>query len=728
MSAIHLKPIVSDFYAQKIQSLHDEKVKVNKRKLELYGGAYDTDDHGFICFEDFTFTPEYLPGKNRIEGPKNVGENIGRLFSELPVYIHKDSALAGAWAGIFKKWCNGGMNPDDFPAEIKAVHQKYHMISSGIGGMNHLGPDMNIALREGYPGLLNKVRFYRTFNNPADTGFYDGEEAVVLGILEYIRRHAAYARELAAAETDIQYRKNYNRIAQTCENLLAGPPATFLEACQLIAVFQCIDRTYFHGGALSQLDELLRPFYERDIKAGILSDEEAVWILASLFYNDTHYSQIGGQTPDGSRDLTSRMSYLILEAVHLLKIPYNLAVRVYPGMDEGLLRRSLEYIMEDGSGPDFSCATGIEEGYCKQGHPRELARMRAKVGCNWVALPGIEYPLQDVTRLNMGWPFVIALDEIMEEGEPSLDKLWNRFEYHLAQMVQCIKDGYDFHYETVSDIAPEIVLNLFCHGPIERGLNAAQGGVDIINLNVDGIALATIADSFAAIEQRVVNEKRLSWDEMYAAVKNNFEGAENIRLMLKNIPRFGSPESLARNWAKKISTTYTDLVNSSPTPKHHLRVVPGLFSHGDIYMHGADLPATPNGRKAGEPISHSSEPDPGFASGLTSFSPTLKSNAVAMVQPGLGNSAPLHLDIDADMVNRHGGIDALVALIKTHDEMGGTLINLNCITKDRIKRAHEDPDSEPDLLVRVTGYSAFFASLSKDYRQQIVDRYLTDEA
>lgn len=726
MQAIDAKTSISDLYANRIQSLHDEKMKINKRKLELYGGSYNTDDHGFICFEDFTFTPEYLPGKNRLEGPKNVGENIGRLFSELPVYIYKDSALAGAWAGIFTKWCNAGMNRDDYPEEIKAVHDRYNMITPGIGGMNHLGPDMNIALREGYPGLLNKVRYYRAFNNPADTGFYDGEEAVMLGILEYIRRHAAYARDLAAKEEDPQYRKNYNRIAQTCENLLAGPPTTFLEACQLLAVFQCIDRTYHHGGALSQLDELLRPYYEKDVKAGILTDDEAIWILASLFYNDTHYSQLGGQTPDGSRDLTSRISFLILEAAHLLHIPYNLAIRVYPNMDERLLRRSLEYIMEDGSGPDFSCSTGIEEGYCKQGHPRELARMRAKVGCNWVALPGIEYPLQDVTRLNMAWPFVIALDEIMEEGNPTLEKLWDRFVTHLSAMVQCIKDGYDFHYETVSKISPEIVLNLFCHGPIERGLNAAEGGVDIINLNVDGIALATIADSFAAIEQRVVIEKRLTWEEMYTAVKNNYEGAENIRLMLKNIPRFGSPESLGRKWAKKISTTYTELVDATPTPKHHLRVVPGLFSHGDIYMHGQDLPATPNGRKAGEPISHSSEPDPGFASGLTSFSPTLKSNAVAMVQPGLGNSAPLHLDIDADMVNRNGGIDALVALIKTHDEMGGTLINMNCITKDRIRRAHAAPDSEPDLVVRVTGYSAFFASLSKEYRQQIVDRYLTD--
>ena len=82
---------------------------------------------------------------------------------------------------------------------------------------------------------------------------------------------------------------------------------------------------------------------------------------------------------------------------------------------------------------------------------------------------------------------------------------------------------------------------------------------------------------------------------------------------------------------------------------------------------------------------------------------------------------------DADMVKNHGGIETLAALIKTHNEMGGTLINLNCITKDQIRRAHADPASEPDLVVRVTGYSAFFASLSREYRQQVVDRYLSDE-
>ena len=149
-----------------------------------------------------------------------------------------------------------------------------------------------------------------------------------------------------------------------------------------------------------------------------------------------------------------------------------------------------------------------------------------------------------------------------------------------------------------------------------------------------------------------------------------------------------------------------------------------MFSHGDIHKQGEGLPATPNGRFAGEHISHSNEPDPGFASGVVSFSPSLKATAVAQAQPGYGNSAPLHLDIDTNMVNAAGGVDALCALIHTHNQMGGTLINLNCITPEQIKKAHEDPDAYPDLVIRVTGYSAFFNSLSKEYRQQVVDRYL----
>jgi len=708
----------------RIAALHDTKIAENRKKLKQFGGEYNTDDHGFICFDGFEFKPEYPEGYDIMFGARCIGENLKRFFTEMPRYIHPKSALAGAWAGFFNRdFVNIGLRPEDCPTHLYKTHEKYGL-RPGIGGMNHLGPDMEMGLRLGYPGLLEKVRYYRAKNKPAGDDFYAGEEAVMEGIIAYTENHRQEALKKAEQSTDPWEKENYSTIASILDNLLSGPPKTFREACQFIAIFQSVDRTYFGGGALCQLDETLRPYYEADKQAGTLSDEEAIWILAGLFYNDTHYSQLGGQSPDGTREMTTPLSFLILQASHELAIPHNLAVRVFEGSNDKLLRRALEYIMEKGSGPCFSLSKGIEEGFAKQGHPIELARMRAKVGCNWVALPGIEYPLQDVTRLNLAWVFTHALDDLMAEEKPDLEKLWEHFAKHLKAAVECISEGYDWHYEVVSRNTPELILNLFCHGPIERGVNSASGGVDIINLNVDGVALATVSDSFAAIEQRVVDENKLSWDEMYKVVRNNFKDAEQTRLMLKNIPRFGHPESKALNWATRIRDEFVRLVNENPTPKHHIRVVPGLFSHGDIKDLGKGLPATPNGRFADDPISHSNEPDPGFAAGVVSFSPSLKATAVAEAQPGYGNSAPLHLDIDTEMVKGAGGVDALCALIHTHNQMGGTLINLNCITREQIKAAHEDPEAYPDLVVRVTGYSAFFASLSKEYRQQVVDRYL----
>ena len=721
--------VLTDEILSRINALRKSKHIENKRKLEQLGGSYNTDDHGFIYFEDFQFEPDYPKGSNILYGAKCVGENLGRFLKETPVYIHPKSALAGAWAGFFHDNLAIGIPtglPDaDQPVHLFELHKKYGITQPGIGGMNHMSPDMEIGFKLGLNGLLEKIRHYRHKNQPASAEFYDAHEAVVQGMIDYTKNHLEEARKRADIATDGWERKNYNMIATTLGNLLMDSPKTFREACQFLAIFQSADRTYFAGGALGQLDELLRLYYEQDLANGNITDDEVVWMLASLFYNDTHYSQIGGQTPDGTKELTSPLSYLILEASHVLGIPSNLNVRVFEESDNKLLRRALEHIMENGTGAAFSLSKGVEDGFVKQGHPRQLARMRAKVGCNWVALPGVEYPLQDVTRLNMAWPFYHALEEVMAEKAPTLDKVWKRFAHHMAIAVKCLKEGYDWHYEVVSKNTPELVLNLFSHGPIERGLNCAEGGVDIINLNIDGIALATVADSFAAIEQRVVKEEKLTWNEMYEAVKNNYVDAEHIRLMLKNIPRYGHPESLALEWAKKIRDEFVKLCIESPTPKHQLKIIPGMFSHGDVFAYGNVLPATPNGRFAGEEIAHSNDPDPGFASGVLSFSPSLKATAVALTQPGWSNSAPLHLDVDTNMVKNAGGIDALIALIHTHNQMGGTLINLNCVTPEQMLKAHENPDEYLDLVVRVTGYSAFFHSLSKEYRQQVVDRYLS---
>ena len=718
------KVILSPLYARRINALREDKRKINEEKIKDLG-SINIDDHGFVHFPDFKFEPTVTRDYGKVTGMYEIGINFRRFLNESPQYTNKNSALGGAWINYLQKHVPMGIAPLDYPHDLKEIWDKYSISQPGFGAMNHCAGDMEIGLKLGWKGLLEKIRYYREFNAPVDTTFYDGEEELVLGIIEWVKKIAAHARELAASETNPDDKQNLLEIADMNDRLAEYPPSSMREACQFIAHFQSVDRMYFAGGALDQLDEKLRPYYEKDVRENGLTDEEAVWYVASVFFNDTHYSQIAGLSPDGSRDMTSRVSFIILDAMHHIRIPINLALRVHDNVNETLLRRSLEYMIEDGTGVCYSLNIGCEDGYTNNGYAPALGRLRAKVGCNWVAIPGREYPLQDVTRANFGTAMLFALKDMkaMPSEKMSLDTLFERFCEHLKIMIDSILNGFDRHFEVISRNVPEIVYNLFMHGPIERGLNCAEGGVDILNFCLDGIALATVSDSFAAIEQRVVNENRLTFAELFEVLDKNFEGSEDVRLMLRNIKRFGDPESLAENWAKKIRDEFVRLCIRG-TPKYKMKVIPGMFSHGDVFAYGRNMNATPNGRLMGEPISHSNEPDPGFARGLDSFSPSLKASAVANLQTGYGNSAPLHLDIDTTMLSQHGGIDALIALIHTHNRMGGTLINMNCLSEQKLREAHENPASHPDLVVRVTGYSAFFASLSKDYRQQIIDRFL----
>jgi pyruvate-formate lyase len=710
-------------YRQRIAELTRTKLEFNRAKIAT-GGFHDTDDHGDIHWPEpipFQQISNHWDGGSY--GARCIGQNFRHWLDVHPVYLHPWSAVAGCWVGEIPGFRESRWKPEDRPVHLYPFHKKYHFISTGIGAMNHMGPDMTIGFELGWGGLLKKIRYYREFNRPADTGFYDGEEDLVLGVQDWIRRHVVKARQMAGETADREQRQNLLEIAAINAYLIDGAPRTLREAIQFLTWFQSIDRMWFLGGALGQLDELLRPYYERDLAAGIIDDPMVVWFLASLFFNDTHYSQIGGQAPDG-HDLTSRMSYLILEAQHQVKLPSNLAIRLHDRLDPNFLHQALIYNLQDGTGPSISCSKGLDEGYTRNGVPIQLARMRAKVGCNWTALPGIEYCKQDTTRQCLIQPLLLAFYDLVDDpaAPRSMDELWRRYVEHLAISVNVLKEGFDWHMAHQADNRIEIVLNLFAHGPIERGLDVVAGGVDLYLLTTDGIGLATVADSFAAIEQRLVIEKRLSWEQLAQHLRGDYQGAEGVRLMLKNIPRFGTGGTLADGWAKRISCTYTDLVRGSPTP-HGYTIIPGLFSHGGIAKYGADLGATPNGRHAGAPVAHSANPDPGFMpDGGGAL--TAKANAVAAVQPGWGNSAPLQLDVDDHLLKEVGGLEALESLIRTHNQQGGTLINLNIVSREKILAAHQDPSKYPDLMVRVTGYSAYFYSLSPVYRQQIVDRLL----
>ncbi|MEA3344813.1 MAG: pyruvate formate lyase family protein [Chloroflexota bacterium] len=733
-------------YQQRLDALHERKLEQVREKREVLG-SYDHDEQGRVLpppelreiveavsgsgevVRDAiikTFKPKSNHPSGGFFGPKAAGENFRRLLEVHPTYIDPLNSMAGLYMVNFLSYRKPHWNPDLDYSHLHEEQEKYKLVH-GIGGVQHFCPDLTIGLELGWGGLLEKVRHYREVN-PQAADFYDGLEDVILGIQEWIRRHAEEARRMAKKEEHPQLRENLETITDICERQVTEPPQTFREACQWLVFFQAAAKMYNGSGEWGQLDELLRPYYERDTEAGILTDEEAIFHIACLLLSETAYIQLGGPDAEG-KDKTSPVSFLVLEAVHRLKMPANLALRINDNTNPNLLRRGVEILFEDKMGfPKFLGDKAVNEGFVKNGYPIELARQRIYSGCHWLGIPGREYTLMDIVKIDFAKVFEVALHEMMSDSSviPSVEELWRRFENHLRRAVDVIRESIDFHLEHMHEVFPELLLDLFCYGPVEKGLDVTHGGVEYYNMCCDGASLATVADSFAALEQRVEREGRLSWQEMMRYLEADWTGpdGEQVRLMMRNIPRFGYGGSRADEWAVRISETFTRLVKEKPTP-NGFNMIPGLFSWASQADFGRQVGATPNGRHAHAPASQGANPRPGFNEGKGG-TPTQLVSAVAAVQPGYGNTAPLQLDLDPGLVSDEEGIAKVEALIQTYFNLGGTLLNMNVVNKEKILAANEDPSKYPDLVVRVTGFSAYFASLSDELRQLVVDRIVSE--
>lgn len=730
---------------ERLDALRLTKLKLTSEKQELLG-SMNGDDLGMILppqdrrevvktisSSGMPITDCRLKGFELISnhpsggffGPKVVGQNFRNLLESHPVYIDPLSSLAGGYMANFMSYRKPHWNPDLDYAELKGDIEKFKLLP-GIGAAQHFCQDLQIGLDLGWAGLLNKIRHYRQLNAPRSADFYDGLEDIVLGEMNWISRTADEAARLAAEETNPQLKKNLQEMAEINRRLVTDAPTTYREACQWILWYQITARMYNGSGSLGRLDVLLQPFYDRDMAAGILTDEDAILHIACILLRDTGYLQLGG--PDASgKDVTGRVSFLVLEAAHRLRIPANVGVAVGKNVDPNLLLRGVEIMFEDKAGmPKFLGVDSTERGFVRSGYPIELARQRAYSGCHWSALPGREYTMNDCVKINFAATFELSLNEMIADSaiQPSTAELWKRFYANLQTSVDVTAKAIDFHMAHMHEVLPELAIDLLCYGPIEKGLDASHGGVEYYNLCIDGSALATVADSFAALEQRVEKEQRLSWVELMEFLKSDWAGpqGEKARQMMRSVPRYGHGSTRADEYACLISETFTQLVKRQPSPAG-FNLMPGLFSWANTIPMGKEVGATPNGRRAGAPIAHGANPDPGFR---RDGAPTAMAVAIAGVQPGYGNTAPMQMELDPMITKDEGGVKSVASLIAGHFDMGGTQINLNIMDAQKVLEAHKDPSKYPDLVVRVTGFSAYFASLSPEFRQLVVDRIITE--
>lgn len=711
-------------YAKRIKLLRERKLEQTREKIEKEGGL-DEDDYGRVVRPDdfdFEIIPNHPDGS--FYGYSGWTRNYVKLLAGHPLYCDPLDAFVGRGFFFLVRQKGSRWNPDYPYDELKAVFERYSIIP-GIGSDHHFTPDLKMGLELGWSGILEKLEHYKTKHTAEHAEFFDSEIAVVKAIIDFLKRMSDELEALARIERNPALKRNLEEMAAVNRKVAEGVPESMREAIQWMCWFSFLSRLYNRGSSGGQLDEMLRPYYERDMAKGSITEEEARFHIACLLLNDTRYYQLGGPDADG-KDMTSRLSYLILEAADLINIPCNLTVRVHDKLDAAFLYKSVEYLFNNRNGwPRFSGDKALVEGFMRCGYSKELARRRLAAGCHWMSIPGMEYTLNDVVKVNIAKVFEVAWLEMMAEPAEShsVESLFKHFAWHLRIAVSATADGIAFHLEHQDRNEPELILNLLSHGPVEKGVDVTRGAT-YFNLCMDGAGLATVADSFAACEQRIEKERRLDFAELGRLLAADYKDGEYIRQMMLHSERYGQGCSQADGWAVKINKLYTELVRKQNDRHPGLNYIPGWFSWANTLMLGASVGATPNGRRKGDPINHGANPTAGFR---RDGAVTAMANTIANVQPGYGNTAPVQLELDPGLAHTPEAVQKMVSMVRTILNTGNTLLNINIIDAKKILEAHEDPSKHPDLVVRVTGFTAYFSMLSPEFRKLVIDRVLNRE-
>lgn len=732
-------------YAERLKAMRDTKIRHTLEKKKQNGWT-DLDDFGTVPIsEGYCVEPWYNSTNGSFYGYDGMCENFCRVIDAHEPYVDPNEMLCGRWRDMLVNyrgdlhympdWLknnlkniefikNGATNQwskrwdeQRFPYDdLKPLQEKYN-ITTGIDGDAHFACDYSIGFSLGFGGLLDKIDKYAKVN-PDKAEFYAAERRTVEAIIRFVRRHIDKICEMTDNEKNSDIRANLEAMKKNCEAVEYGAPKTFREACQWTAFFNCASRIYTRDGAGFQLDTLLLPFYENDIKNGALDDETAKFLIANLLLIDPHYYQISG-VDENDRDMTNHLSYLILEAADSINIACNLTVRVHENCDKEFLDKAVYYLLKNKNGwPRFCNDKTLCDGYMRNGVDKKTARERIAVGCNWMCVPGKEFPMNDTVKINIAKVFCEALSDLKGEKNRSTERLFELYEKHLKKAVEVTAAGINLHLDHAWEVTPELVMNLMMHNTLEKGEDISQVA-ELYTVGVDGAGLAVVADSFGALETRVENEGVLNWDEMFAALDSDFAN-ERERAILSSAPKYCSGGSAADAWAVRLTDSWVKAVKGQSMPNGR-QLVPGWFSWSRTIEYGSKVGATPNGRRAGEPISHGANPNPGFRK---DGAPTAQANGIAAVQCGYGNTAPLQIEFDPHVAADGKGVEIVKNFILGHFRRGGTLININVLDGEKLLAANENPELYPDLVVRVTGFTAYFVSLSPEFRQLVVNRFL----
>lgn len=589
-------------------------------------------------------------------------------------------------------------------------------------------------------------------------------EAVCLvcdGMVQFAHRYAELARAMAGRESRPERRQELLEIATVCERVPEHPARSFREAVQSQWFVQTVSRLeQAVGGVIGngRIDQYLYPYYRKDIDEGRLTDDDALVLLESIWvgmarsidvyakpgqpsltdgFAHWEATTIGGLTPDG-RDASNELSYLMLKSKREFPLNYpDLAARIHARTPNAFLHAVCETI-KDGSGfPKLFCDDEIvpllvakggtleqANDYCVTGcsETKMLNREGIATGCAWINLGAVlEMTLRN-GRMRCYGDSAVGL----ETGDPrtfeSFDELWAVFVRQLENVLR-----HTFIQQHVADelksrhIASPMfsMLHDLCmaeckdihSGPIEGALYL--GFFDVMGFG-------TVIDSLAAIRSLVFEERKVEMDVLLEALEHDFDGYEAVRQMCLHAPKYGNNDPSVDEIGHDIEACFTRLAHQHETAfggELDLRYV-SVTSHIPL---GAVVGATPDGRRAHEPLSESISPSQGMdVKGPTATLSSISATKCAHYKERAARL--LNMKLSPASLAGDEGTRKLMALVRTACDMKMWHIQFNIINRDTLLAAQREPEKYRNLLVRVAGYSAYFVDLTPALQSEIIRR------
>ncbi len=598
----------------------------------------------------------------------------------------------------------------------------------------------------------------QTMEEQAKVDFWNACIIQAEGLITYANRMADEAERMAFTCGDGTRKKELLTIARNCRVVPENPPQTFQQALQLIWFVH----VYFHievcttACGFGRFDQYMWPYYKKDvIDEKNISREEALEILESFYLKACEVYEVrsdwyatsfagypmwqilvvGGQTRDG-KDATNDLSYLCLEAADELQVTQpTMAVRVWEETPEALIQFGCKMIQEGQANPGFfNDNAAIKMCLGKSSCSMEEARDWTIVGCIQPGPGGGGTDgSPDAGYVNMGKmvEFVLhngvdpATGKLMglETGDPRGFKDVEAFKDALKKQIvhhyDLIRVGYNLMQSIHMNRYPVIFASMVTRGCVESGKSVQHGGAQYYTSGMYISGAANLADSIAAVEKCVFEDKDITMDELIKACDNNFEGQERLRQLLLN-----KPEKYGNN-QEHVDRIYREMV-------HHVanHVQSWKDARGGGYAFGIDTQtlnlshglvtgALPDGRLAGEPFCDSASPMMGRD--MNGPTATVKSVA-AMKQEVLHEGALFNLRFDPKGVQGKEGVQIIEGVIKTFFEDGGEHIQINVVDNETLKQAQKTPENYRGLMVRVAGYMAYFTELDKKAQDIIIYR------